>query len=98
MIVAAIMWSFQYLAPILNYFWPNHFVRTAAKTGDDLVRVCFDDKKFGKFPKAVYVDGSEIGAKMNEEAKDKKKQEKLWEGSLRYAGIKEGDTVLTDWR
>lgn len=91
------MWSFQYLAPVVNFFWPNHFLRTAAKTGDDLVRVCFGDK-FGEFPKAVYVDGAEIGARMNPEAKDEKKQKELWEGGLKYAGIKDGDTVLAEWR
>jgi hypothetical protein len=94
----AIIWTFQYLAPVLNYFWPNHYVRTATKTGDDLVRVCFDQEKFGEYPKALYVDGSEIEARMNEEARDEKKREKLWKGSLRYAGIKEYDTVLVGWK
>lgn len=85
------------MAPVISYFVPNHFLRTAAKTGEDIVRVCFDDT-FGEYPKAAYVDGSKFGARMNEEAKDEVKQKELWEGSLRYAGIKEGDTVLADWK
>ncbi|TID21509.1 dehydrogenase/reductase [Venturia nashicola] len=95
--IQAVMKTFRYLAPIFNIIWPNHFLRTAAKTGDDLVRVCFEDT-FGKYPKAVYVDGAEIGKRMNPEARDERKQRELWEGSLRYAGIGEGDTLLVDWK
>lgn len=46
----------------------------------------------------MYIDRSEIGARMKPEAKDEKKQKELWEGSLRYAGIKDGDTVLVEWK
>jgi hypothetical protein len=86
------------LALPLSFFWPNHFIRSKEKTGNDLIRACFDAERFGEFPKAVYVDGSEVSAGMNEEARDQKKQEELWDGSLRYAGIQEGDTVLVDWK
>jgi len=98
LIIRFIMYCFQFLAPPISLFWPNHFIRTAAKTGDDLVVACFDEKKFSEFPKALYVDGSEISARMNEEARDENKQKKLWEGSLKYAGIVVGDTVLVDWK
>lgn len=96
-VVKAIMACFKYLAPVCNLIWPNHFLRTAAKTGDDLLRVCFDNT-FGAFPKAVYVDGAEVATRMNPEARDERKQKELWEGSLRHAGIGEGDTVLVDWK
>lgn len=96
-IVKALMASFKYLAPVFNLIWPNHFLRTAAKTGDDLVRVCFEDS-FGLFPKAVYIDGAEVGKSMNPEAREERKQRELWEGSLRYARVGEGDTVLVDWK
>lgn len=95
--IKAIMATFQYLAPLFNLVWPNHFLRTARKTGDDLVRVCFADS-FGEFPKAVYVDGAEVGGRVNGEVSDVGKRGELWEGSLRFAGVGEGDTVLVDWK
>ncbi|KAE9986585.1 hypothetical protein EG328_005194 [Venturia inaequalis] len=95
--IKAIMATFQYLAPLFNLVWPNHFLRTARKTGDDLVRVCFADE-FGEFPKAVYVDGAEVGGRVNGEVLDVGKRGELWEGSLRFAGVGEGDTVLVDWK
>ncbi|KAF2436944.1 NAD(P)-binding protein [Tothia fuscella] len=96
-VARAIMQLFQVLAPPLSLFWPNIFVRTAKKTGDDLLRVCFDNKKFGEHPKAAYVDGSELG-EPSEESKDSEKAGALWKGSLKWAGIKEGDTVLENWK
>jgi hypothetical protein len=89
--------SFRYLAPPLLYFWPNHFIRTATKTGDDLIRVCFDTEAFGEYPKTLYIDGSELG-KVTAEPQDEKKQKDLWQGSLKYAQIKDGDTILADWK
>jgi hypothetical protein len=31
-------------------------------------------------------------------ALDENKQKQLWEGSLRHADVKEGETVLRDWK
>jgi hypothetical protein len=91
------MYCFQFLAIPFNLIWANHYIRTAAQSGYDLLITCFDKETFGPYPKALYVDGSEISPRMNEEAKDEKKQKQLWEGSLKYAGIVDGDTVLADW-
>jgi hypothetical protein len=77
--------------------WENPLIRTAAKNGDDLLRVCFEDVGRGKSLKAAYVDGSVMSA-APKEAEDKEKQKQLWESSLKLAAIKEGDTVLEDWR
>lgn len=89
------MW--EWIAPILSYFRPNHFIRTATKTGDDLVRACFDRDKFGEHPKALYIDGAEIGD-TTPETKDQTKWKTLWEGSVKWAQIKQGDTVLENWK
>lgn len=63
----------------------------------DLLRASFDEKGSGKHPKALYLNGSEVGV-VTAEAKDEKKQKELWQGSLLFAGIKEGDTALTNWK
>lgn len=60
------------------------------------MRVCFDQETFGQFPKALYVDGAEIGD-TSPESKDEEKWKRLWEGSLKLAEVKEGDTVLESW-
>jgi hypothetical protein len=35
---------------------------------------------------------------MTPEVLDENKQKQLWEGGLRYADVKEGETVLRDWK
>lgn len=62
-----------------------------------MLRVCFDTKAFGKYPKALYVDGSVL-INTPEYANDEAKQKEVWEGSLKLASIEEGDTVLKNWR
>lgn len=83
----------SYLAPLLLYFWPNHLFRTPAKTGQDLLTVCFDQVKFGEFPKALYIDGAEVG-RTTVESRDKTKWAALWEGSVKWSGIRQEDTAL----
>lgn len=83
----------SYLAPFLLYFWPNHLFRTPTKTGQDLLTVCFDEEKFGEFPKALYIDGAEIGG-TTLESRDKANWAALWEGSVRWTGIRQEETVL----
>jgi hypothetical protein len=82
-------WIIPVLAPLIVYFQPNGSLRTPSKSATDLLRASFDERALGKRPKALYLNGSEVGA-VTPEAKDEKKQRELWEGSLRYAGIKEG--------
>jgi len=72
-------------------------IRTPSKTGADFQRVCFDRKAFGEYPKARYINGSEL-YHTPEEAGDEKQQKVLWEGSLKLAGIEGDDTVLDNWR
>jgi hypothetical protein len=44
----------------------------------------------------VYLNGSEAGI-YNDEAKDPKRGEVVWKGSVRYAGLRKQDTALEDW-
>ena len=93
-----IAWIIPALAPIMVWMQPNGSLRTPAKSAADLLRASFDESApLGKHPKALYLNGSEVGP-VAIEAKDEKKQRELWEGSLQYAGIKEGDTILKSWK
>src|SRR4051794_36183652 len=80
---------FEYLAPVLGWFYGSNFLlRTAAKTGDDIVHVCFDLERFGEYPKAYYIDGNTRDEdRMNSEARDEQKQSELWGGSIEWAGL-----------
>ena len=82
---------------IISVFASNPLLRTPSRTGKDMLRVCFDKKTFGEYPKAAYVNGS-VMSHTPEYANDEAKQKELWKGSLELASIKEGDTVLQDWR
>ncbi|KAI0133367.1 NAD(P)-binding protein [Hypoxylon sp. NC0597] len=86
------------LAPILTWLSPNGDLRTTWKSAGDVIHACFDtDGGLGEHPNGVYLNGSLI-ADVGPEAKDETKCRRLWKESLEYAQIKEGDTVLADWR
>lgn len=87
----------QYVAPLLCLLQENPLFRTPSKNGKDVLRACFDKKDVGEYPKAVYIDGTVV-IPTPKYANDETKQNDLWKGSLELAGIKEGDTVLKEWR
>lgn len=85
------------LGPLLTYFSPNGFYRTTWKSGGDVVRAAFDTKELGEHPNGLYLNGTDVW-EISAEAKDKRKSETLWREALRYAGIKEGETILSQWQ
>jgi hypothetical protein len=87
----------RYVAPVLCQFLANPLFRTPSRNGKDMLRACFDKKAFGEYPKAVYIDGS-VMSETPEWANDEAKQRELWKGSLELAKVKDGETVLKDWR
>ena len=87
----------QYVAPILCKVLANPLFRTPSKNGKDMLRACFDKKTFGEYPKAAYIDGC-VMSHTPEWANDEAKQKELWKGSLELAKVKEGETVLKNWR
>ncbi|TGJ78439.1 hypothetical protein E0Z10_g10323 [Xylaria hypoxylon] len=76
---------------------PNGHYRTTAQSASDVINAAFDTKTLGEHPDAVYMNGSSV-ADVGPEAKDAAKCEKVWRDSIAFAQIKEGDTVLADWR
>ncbi|TVY51962.1 Protochlorophyllide reductase A-like protein [Lachnellula cervina] len=94
-------WFFLNILNLLGYitafFSSNPLIRTTSKTGADFLRVCFDKKAFGEFPKARYINGSELYY-TPEEARDEEQQKLLWEGSLKLVGLKGDDTILDNWK
>ncbi|TVY33466.1 hypothetical protein LOCC1_G007634, partial [Lachnellula occidentalis] len=82
-----------YIQPIMVQLKPNGMARTPKKSGHDLLLACFDEKYLGVYPKALYLGGSEK-ATPSAEARNQENQRKLWAESLKFAMIKDGDTVL----
>jgi len=86
-----------FLLPFLNFWFPSLPFRTTQKSADDLYFASFDEEELGTHPRAVTLDGSKRLV-TSEESRDGEKWERLWEGSVKLARLKEGDTVLTKWR
>ena len=81
--------------PLLNRIWPNGYFRTRAKSAHDLLVACFDENDIlGKYPKAVYLNGSELAA-TSPETRDEAKQKRLWDVSVEISGVKDEETPLT---
>lgn len=98
---AASKFLWGYIMPAVQsmavHFWPNGVLRTNVKSAEDVLKACFDTKTIGEYPKAVFLNGSEK-ANSSLESRDEKKQKTLWVDSLKLVGLKEGDTVLQNWR
>jgi len=89
--------TLAFLLPFLNFCFPSLPFRTTEKSADDLYFASFNEKELGTHPKGVTLDGSKRLV-TSEESRDEEKWERLWEGSLKLAGLREGDTVLAKWK
>ncbi|KAK7752657.1 hypothetical protein SLS62_005426 [Diatrype stigma] len=85
------------IGPLLTRLSPNGFYRTTWKSGGDVVRAAFDTKELGEHPNGLYLNGTDPW-EISAEAKDKRKTGTLWREALKYAGIKEGETILSQWQ
>lgn len=93
---------FQIVVPLIArlavWLQPNGPIRTIDTGTADILAVALDSgEPIGELPKAMYFYGSRV-EEVTKEATDEKKQERLWEDTVRYTGLKEGDTVLLKWR
>lgn len=86
-------WIAAPLTPVLNWIWPNGYLRTRAKSAHDLVSACFDEEALGKHPKAVYLNGNEP-AGTSAETRDEGKQRRLWDASVEISGVGDGESAL----
>ncbi|KAH8883512.1 putative short-chain dehydrogenase [Thozetella sp. PMI_491] len=82
------------MALVSSWFWSNPSVRTPKKSAADILTAAMD---LGVRPSSLYMNGCEPG-EMSPEARDTDKQLMVWKDTVRYVGLKEGETVLTHWR
>lgn len=93
------LWTYimPWLVVILTWLWPNGSYRTTEKSSGDIIAAAFDyNPTLGERLKGLYLDGEER-RHMTAEARDPKKWNILWEDTLRYTGLKGGETVLAKW-
>ena len=86
---------FQVLTPCVQHLSPNGYLRTAEKSARDIMNACFtyDNLILGKYPKALYINGSAV-KQSSMESRDQQKQQLLWEGSLKLVDLDLSDTAL----
>jgi hypothetical protein len=86
--------------PIMAYisgkFSPNGPLRTTAKSASDVIRAAFDDNALGKYPKALYLNGTDI-SESSPESRDRVKQAMLWRDSVKLVKLTADETVLAEW-
>jgi len=83
---------FPVISVILAWFNPAGDVRTPSLSASDVLQACF-----GEIPGGKYLDGK-VEKTPSVEALDSTKREMLWRDSVRYVGLKDGDTMLTNWQ
>ncbi|KAI0479293.1 NAD(P)-binding protein [Xylariaceae sp. FL0804] len=82
---------------IVRYLQANPDFRTPADSARDVLSAALDTEKVGERPNGVYMNGSVV-SEVGPEARDDAKCKKVWENSLVYASVKEGDTMLAEWQ
>lgn len=89
---------FQIIYPIILMLFPNGPVRSTQKSASHVLQAGFgSDPVLGQFPKSVYLNGTEP-LETSAESRDVRKRDLVWKESIRYANLKEGETVLVDWQ
>ncbi|KAF7545148.1 hypothetical protein G7Z17_g9407 [Cylindrodendrum hubeiense] len=91
--------NIKVMLPIIAYlavkFSPNGAMRPLWKSAGDVVRLCFDvDAPKGKL---LYLNGTDE-FETAKEARNAANRKSLWDYGVVAAGIKQGDTVLTNWQ
>lgn len=90
---------FQVIYPLILYFQPNgETVRPPARAAGDVLEAAFGEVGLdGSKPKDLYFNGRQL-TETSAESKDRAKRQLAWTETVRYGGLKEGDTVLVDWQ
>lgn len=92
---------FQVVLPLITVFWgwlwPNGAFRTLEKSARDILAavVACGPPPLSEHPKGLFLNGS-VQGEYNTEALDPKKRDVVWRGSIRFAKLVRGETLLQD--
>ncbi|KAI3390275.1 hypothetical protein diail_10670 [Diaporthe ilicicola] len=93
---------FRFFAGIFGGLWvrmfPNGTWRTPKKSAHDVLAAALDcgPPPLTEHPRGLYLNGSEIG-ESSPEAKDPRKGQIIWQGSLRFTHLRGDETILQNW-
>lgn len=90
---------FQVIYPLILWLKPDgELVRPPARSAGDVLEAAFGAVgEGGGLPKSLYLDGRKP-LETSAEARDPEKRALVWRETVKYAGLKEGDTVLSNWQ
>lgn len=94
---------FQVILPVMvvvwAWLWPNGTFRTLQKSARDILSAALDcgPPPLSERPKGLFLNGSERG-EYSTEAKEPMKGNIVWTGSVRFANLAEGETILGNWK
>ncbi|KAL9109062.1 MAG: hypothetical protein Q9227_006302 [Pyrenula ochraceoflavens] len=89
---------FKVIYPIVMYLFPNNGpVRPPSRSADDVLEAAFGVGEGGELPKDEYFDGR-LPMETSEESRDVTKRKIVWKETARFASLKEGETVLSNWQ
>ena len=86
------------IVPVLAWLQPNGALRTLAMGTSDIIATALaSSSPLDERPKGIYLYGSRL-EEVTAEAKDLRKQEILWRESIGYAQLRDGETILSNWK
>ncbi|KAI0868546.1 putative short-chain dehydrogenase [Hypoxylon argillaceum] len=89
---------FKVIYPLVLYLNPdNGPVRPISRSASDTLELAFGAGEGGELPKDKYFDGR-IPLETGAESRDAAKRELVWAETVKLAGLKEGETVLSKWQ
>ncbi|KAK3937346.1 hypothetical protein QBC46DRAFT_12167 [Diplogelasinospora grovesii] len=87
---------FKVIYPIIVYLNPNGPIRPPQRSASDVLEAAFGSGS-GELPKDLYFDGTRP-LETSAESRDAQKRDLVWRETVRYAHLKEGDTILGNWQ
>ncbi|KAL2285646.1 hypothetical protein FJTKL_07666 [Diaporthe vaccinii] len=90
---------FKVIYPLILFFNPDtNVLRTPARSAGDVLEAAFGTVgEGGKPPRDLYFDGRVL-VETGEESRDAAKRALVWAETAKLAGLKDGETVLENWR
>ncbi|KAI8958100.1 putative short-chain dehydrogenase [Daldinia sp. FL1419] len=84
---------FRIIYPITAFLFPNGLVRSTRKSASQILEASLGREP--KFPKGLYYfDGRQL--ETSTESKDLRKQDIVWQESIKYTHLERGETILTN--
>lgn len=89
---------FKVIFPFLLYISPNNApLRPPSRVACDVLEETFGMGERGELPKDKYLHGR-VPKETSDESRDVAKRALVWSETIKLTGLKEGETVLTNWQ